>query len=128
MPYNRRTGEYYPERSNRGRSNYRSNGSSKPNYGCKMGTDKKQRPVITGWNKTRKRGFITMVAVPTKDCKTKSKNSDKWIASVKFADGKKAFTAFYNVNSKKLVIPDLDMVAIPATGYFGTFNKISNRR
>lgn len=91
--------------------------------GCKIGQDKTGRPCITGWNKSRSRGFLSFVAVPCKDAKTKSPNSDKWVASVQFPDGKKTFTAFYNVNTKKLSIPDLQMVANPAKNYFGTFVK-----
>jgi len=91
--------------------------------GCKLGQDKKQRPCITGWNKSKQRGFISFVAVPCNNAKTKSANSDKWVATVQFPDGKKTFTAFYNVNSKKLTIPDLQMVANPAKNYFGTFVK-----
>ncbi len=138
MPYNRRTGEYYEyDNSNR---NYngggrRNNNRRPPKYTknghpaksqCRMKPDKTGRPCITGWNVSKERGFITMVSVPCKDFKTKSKNSDKWVASVKFADGKKTFTAFYNTMTKKLTIPDLDMVANPNAqngGYFGTYVK-----
>lgn len=110
-------------RNNNGYNNngYNNNRPAKKKSGCRIGTDKKQRPCITAWNVSKSRGFISMVAVPCKDAKTKSKNSDKWVASIKFPDGKKTFTGFYNVVSKKLTIPDLDMVANPAKNYFGTY-------
>ncbi|TRX70526.1 hypothetical protein [Carboxylicivirga sp. M1479] len=91
--------------------------------GAKLGTDKKSRPVVTAWNKSKSRGFIKMVAIPCNKTKTKSPNSDKWVATVTFPDGKKTFTAFWNVNTKKLTIPDLEMVANPSKNYFGTFVK-----
>jgi len=94
----------------------------------RMRSDDKSRDgldCIVGWNKSKSRGFIKFVAVPCRDTKTKSQNPDteKWVANVTFADGKKTFTAFYNVATKKLVIPDLEMVANPAKDYFGTFVK-----
>jgi len=91
--------------------------------GSKLGTDKKGRPCVTGYNKSKSRGFITLVAIPCKKFETKSPNSDKWVATVQFPDGKKTFTAFWNTQTKKLTIPDLQMVANPAKNYFGTFVK-----
>lgn len=126
MAYGNYRGGYHRSGYNRGGYNNQYNGYRQPpkkKSGCKLGQDVKSRPVITAWNVSKTRGFITMVAVPCKDAKTKSKNSDKWVASVKFADGKKTFTAFYNVVTKKLTIPDLDMVANPSKNYFGTFVK-----
>lgn len=122
MPYNKQTGEYY-DYTNQRHTNRSNNQSRKKKSGCRIGTDKKNRPCITAWNVSKSRGFMSMVSVPCKDAKTKSKNSDKWVASIKFPTGKKTFTAFYNVVSKKLSIPDLDMVANPAKNYFGTFLK-----
>ncbi len=91
--------------------------------GCKLGQDKKQRPCITGWNKSKARGFMSFVAIPCNNFKTKSKNSDKWVVTAQFPDGKKTFTGFYNTVTKKLTIPDLQMVANPAKDYFGTYVK-----
>ena len=118
MPYNRRTGEWYDDRNSRN-----NNQPPKKKSGARMGTDKKNRPCITAWNVSKTRGFISMVSVPCEKFKTKSKNSDKWVASVKFPDGVKTFTAFYNTVTKKLTIPDLNMVANPSKNYFGTFVK-----
>jgi len=105
--------------------NYNNNWQRQPKKksGCRIGTDKKGRPCITGWNVSKNRGFVSFVAVPCKDFKTKSPNSDKWVVSAKFQDGVKTFTGFYNANSKKLTIPDLNMVANPSKNYFGTFLK-----
>lgn len=108
---------------NRGYSNNYNDRPRKKKSGCRIGTDKKDRPVITAWNVSKTRGFISMVAVPCGKSKTKSPNSDKWVASVRFPDGKKTFTAFYNVVTKKLTIPDLAMVANPSKDYFGTYVK-----
>nr|WP_321356639.1 hypothetical protein [uncultured Draconibacterium sp.] len=125
MPYNRRTGEYYESRGNRGYSRgYRNdNRQPKKKSGCRLGQDKKGRPCITFWNVSKTRGFISGVAVPCDKAKTKSPNSDKWVVSVRFPTKKETFTGFYNVNSKKLTIPDLAMVANPSKDYFGTYIK-----
>jgi len=109
---------------------YRGGGSNgyqrqqpKKRSGCRLGQDKKSRPCITAWNVSKTRGFMSMVAVPCDKSKTKSPNSDKWVVSVRFPDGVKTFTGFYNVVSKKLTIPELAMVANPSKDYFGTYIK-----
>lgn len=111
----------YNNNRNYNNNGYNNNQPKKKKTGCRIGTDKKNRPCITAWNVSKGRGFISMVSVPCKVAKTKSKNSDKWVASVRFPDGVKTFTAFYNVQTKKLTIPDLAMVANPAKNYFGTY-------
>lgn len=105
------------------RAPYNPNNSARKKSGCRLGNDKKGRPCITAWNKSKGRGFISMVAVPCDKSKTKSANSDKWVVSVMFPTGKKTFTGFYNVVTKKLTIPDLAMVANPSKDYFGTYIK-----
>lgn len=106
----------YPQRFNNAQPVRKKSGS-------KLGTDKKGRPCVTGWNKSQSRGFVSFVACPANSPKTKSPNSDKWVVSMSFADGKKTFTGFWNVQTKKLTIPDLQMVANPSKDYFGTYIK-----
>lgn len=130
MAYNNYNDFRYNRGGNRNynsRAPYNRNEPAKKRSGCRIGTDKKQRPCVTAWNVSKTRGFMSMVAVPCDKAKTKSPNSDKWVVSIKFPDGKKTFTGFYNVVSKKLTIPDLNMVANPAKNYFGTFVTRKNR-
>ena len=143
MPYNRRTGEYYESRSrggyNRNRRNnesVRKSGSYTKNggkSGCKLTQDAKGRPCIVAWNKSKTHGLRTLVAVPCNDFEIPKKNKvtgkpqnskcDKWVAKVKGGMGSNSMTAFYNPTTKKLTIPDLEMVANPNKNYFGTYNK-----
>ncbi|MFB6458025.1 hypothetical protein ACE38W_22325 [Chitinophaga sp. Hz27] len=81
---------------------------------------------ITGWNKSMTRGFITFIASPRKERETASPHNEHWVVTVQFSTGKKTFTGFYNLNTKRLTIPDLQMVANPNApngGYFGTNRK-----
>ncbi|PSL43411.1 hypothetical protein CLV51_108100 [Chitinophaga niastensis] len=82
--------------------------------------------LLTGWNKSRSRGFITFIAVPRKERETSNANFEHWVVSVQFATGRKTFTGFYSISRRVLIVPDLQMVANPHApngGYFGTFSK-----
>ncbi|MBO9731164.1 MAG: hypothetical protein J7623_21175 [Chitinophaga sp.] len=82
--------------------------------------------LISGWNKSRTRGFISFVAIPRKERETANPVYEHWVVSVQFSTGKKTFTGFYNTNRRLLTIPDLAMVANPGApngGYFGTYRK-----
>lgn len=96
----------------------------KKRSGSKVKTDKNGRPCIIGWNKSKSRGFISFIASPhKKKSKTKSKKSDLWMVKMQTNLGVKWFVGFYCVDTKKLTIPDLQMVANPAKDYFGTYIK-----
>ncbi|MEZ2445929.1 hypothetical protein AB6805_29645 [Chitinophaga sp. RCC_12] len=119
------------------RANYTYSGrptQKRKKSGCKMRSGWTSRKtgervddnLLTGWNKSRTRGFITFIAIPRKEKETSNANFEHWVVSVQFSTGKKTFTGFYNVNRRLLTIPDLQMVANPNApngGYFGTFKK-----
>ena len=112
----------YRERRNKKKSGCKSTVISKGNN--------KGNICITGWNVSKKRGFIRMAAFPKKDAKiNKSKNGRRWMSylvEIVFTDkmDKKLFNGLYDLDNNKLIIPDLQMVANPKAprgGYFGTW-------
>nr|WP_319509411.1 hypothetical protein [uncultured Draconibacterium sp.] len=144
MPYNRKTGEYYEPKKRYGSSRYRPartpvrKSSSYKNNGGKSGcrlieSNKNEKPCIVAWNKSKRRGLVTIVAVPCNDFTIPKKNKltgkeqnskcDKWVAKVKTNFGALTQTCFYNPVTKKLTFPDMEMVANPNTNYFGTYKQ-----
>lgn len=115
--------------------------------GAKMGTGKNGVDFVQGWNVSRKRGFITLIACPLSDegvkenrkrfggeylstvmSKTK-KVYERWVATIEFRQtGERVTLSAYFLREKaKLYIPRLGMVAschAPNRGYFGT-SKVS---
>lgn len=98
----------------------------KKKSGCKLGRSKNDSPIISGWNVSKQRGFITLLAtILDETVKSKSRDYKKAVCNITFKDrGSKMVTSgFYNEQSKKLYIPELSMVAsinAPNGGYFGT--------
>lgn len=91
-----------------------------------------QKPYIRGWNFSRRHGMLSFLCVPTKDIKTASPNSEKWVCKVQYEKQRpQHVTAFYHPNSGKVTIPDLQMVLNPKApngGYCGRFFQTRNRR
>jgi hypothetical protein len=81
--------------------------------------------LLTGWNKSQGRGFIKFIAAERKGKgETKAANQTCFAVKVQFSDGPKWFNGFYNSETKKMTIPDLEMVANPHApngGYFGKY-------
>lgn len=91
--------------------------------GCTAGTGKTGKPYIQGWRLVYGQ-MCKMIASPAKEFKTKSENSDRWIVNLVCGINKAVYNGFYNVETKKLTIPDLGLVANPKApngGYFGKF-------
>lgn len=80
---------------------------------------------IVGWKASRQ-GIISIVAQPTTKGMV-SEQSEHWVVKVKVGYANPYLTTgFYNVNSRRLVIPDMGFVANPSApngGYFGTFKR-----
>ena len=99
----------------------------KKRSGCKAKRDKNGNDCIIGWNKSRSRGFISFIAAPhKKKSKNKSPDSETWMVKVTQGITIVWHVGFYNTETRKLTIPDLNMVANPNAangGYFGTFLK-----
>lgn len=123
--------------NNNNYNNYNNNNNNQPKKksGCtfKSGSSTKNgADCISGWNKSKTRGFITLVACPVRDglivSNKNGKDYEKWVATIKFARNfdEKTFTAFYDPDTKKLRIPDIQMTASPNSpngGYFGGWSK-----
>ena len=98
----------------------------KKRSGAKYGiSPKTKRPYIQGWKAT-KDGMVKIIAGPTKKGMV-SDQSEQWVCNVTIGYAKPVtMTAFYNVNSKKLTIPDMSFVLNPGApngGYCGPFYK-----
>jgi hypothetical protein len=100
----------------------------KKRSGSKFMTDKSGNPCITGWNYSRSRGLISIIAGPykgTKEVKSKSgKTWQNWFCKILFKDtGEiKKFSGLFNVGNSKLYIQELNMICNPKApngGYFG---------
>ncbi|MCU4165219.1 hypothetical protein [Carboxylicivirga caseinilyticus] len=96
--------------------------------GCKYNPNAKNgAPVITGWNKSRSRGFISFIASPhKKKSKGKNPNYETWMVKVTSGIQTVWHVGQYNLTKGILTIPDLNMVANPKApngGFFGSFLK-----
>ena len=106
------------------------NGGYKKKSGCKYKAEaKNNKPAITGWNISQKRGFISFVACPVSDGQvyTSKQGNEftRWVAKVKFNDQmrEELISCLYSHKSNKLIFTDWNMVANPSApngGYFGT--------
>lgn len=128
-PYNNQR-NYNPYQRNNGYQRQQ----PKKRSGCKYTTDKNGVPTITGWNVSRKRGFITFIAQPKKNGKgageiyqspTTKREFQLWTVKVTFKDQmKETFeTGLYYIDTGKLILIDWQLVANPKApngGYFGT--------
>lgn len=103
-------------------------------------------PCIIAWNYSTRLGLVKMIASPklthtttglTGKSRSKSDNARKtsnpnwelWNVKLQLRDGVKWFLGFFNINSKKLIIKDLQMVINPSApngGYAGRFYKSKN--
>lgn len=125
MAYNNNYRSNSNYRNNNNNDNYR-NQPAKKKSGCKLGRTSTDRAMITGWNVSKSRGFITLVATILDEVvKSKRREYVKAVCNITFRDrGNKITTSgFYDAGSRKLYIPELSMVAsvnAPNGGYFGT--------
>lgn len=127
--YNGRNRQYDNSRyDNRGNSR-RNDGPQKKRSGAKSGTGKNGKPYIQGWKATRN-GMIKIIAGPTSKGMV-SEQCEQWVCKVTVGYGApQTMTAFYNVNTKRLIIPDMNFVLNPNApngGYTGPFYKTRNR-
>lgn len=111
------------------------------------------RPCITAWNKSKNRGFISMIASPITDEGLKKMNKaraekgwekasfesvskrsgttyQRWVCTIEFPNRgeKKTMTGWYDASAKKLRVPNLKMVASTTTDYFGKSYMSKKRR
>jgi len=134
--YGREYHRYVPFQGNGG-----SNRPKRKRSGCKQGTGKTGLHYISGWNKSRGRGFITLIASQRKGGKDRMGNDRPnvcvnqkgeelliYVCSVRFPHGVETYTGFYNPNDGKLRIPDLNMTANPRAANGGYFGKSSVSR
>ena len=80
---------------------------------------------ITGWNKSKTHGFMTLVAVPRKDGKISYTKLDEerhhFVCTIRVGRFQKyTYTGFFDPVKEKLRIPDIQMIANPSSDYFGT--------
>lgn len=74
-------------------------------------------PCITAWNNSKTRGFITLVACPTRAGEvyttSSGKECEKWVVTIEFKStfDSKTFTGFYYPKESALRIPDINMTA-----------------
>lgn len=131
-------------------NNYNSGGGNSSNYnnnlggqnnrkssGSKMSTISKGQyqgeQCVTGWNKQKRRGFISILCAPYKGTHEFTTQQGRkgvvWIAKVQFKDqGREdVFPCIYWPDKRICVISKLDMVLNPAKDYCGTYNR-SRRR
>lgn len=109
--------------------------------GCSSTTTKNGEragmPCITGWNVSKKRGFISFVACPNRDLyehvstktgevKAIKEGWERWTATVEqehpnhFEKQRFTVSVFYKVKEQKLYFIDQRLVASPKGNYFGT--------
>lgn len=106
----------------------------KKRSGCKMGTTKDGRKWISGWNVSRRRGFISMIGGEYKGTRKHKSGTgrefENWRIKIEYRDtGNTQWVGgLYYLDNKKLIIPELGMVAnpnAPQGGYFGTYKRNS---
>lgn len=125
-------GSYQQGRRNYGRpAPFNQNYKPKKHSGCKTGLRKDNgKPFIQAWNFQKRRGMLTLIASEYKGTKDhKSKTSGRiwrnWVATLQYKDSgiEKLVGCLYDPQSRKLIIPELGMVANPSKNYFGTFTR-----
>ena len=132
--YNGRNRSYDSGYSNRGgyggRSAGRYNDRPSKRSGAKYGTGKNSKPYVQGWKAT-KGGMMKFIACPTEKGMV-SEQCEQWVVNMTVGYNKpQVMTAFYNVNTKRLIIPDINFVLNPNApngGYCGPFYKTRNSR
>lgn len=101
-------------------------GNRKKKTGCKYKQEARNgKPCITAWNYSKNRGMITIVASPYDYYEGENSEGEIWIVNMtnKTTFAKQTFNGFMKKGSRKLVVPDMGMVANPDTNYFGTFSR-----
>ena len=123
----------YPQRGNSGYNNngYNQQRQQRKRSGAKMTQGKNQAGesmrVISAWKVSKRFGMIKLVACQRKDGKTAETRGghlrEMWVCNIQKAMCKdETYTGFFDDSSKKLRIPDLNLVAscnAPNGGYFG---------
>jgi hypothetical protein len=101
----------------------------KKRSGCKKGyiNGEAERPYYSGWNFSKRNGFISIIAGPTKKSKDREKDGKRfqiWLVKYKIGQYAKPqlTSGFLDLSSFKLRIPDLGLVMNPKTNYCGTMN------
>ena len=126
--YNRGGGYGSGSYRNRG---YQSGGNrqSKKHSGCQLKTMEDGAPVISGWNYSRRGGMVHLYARPYKGTKkSTSKSGKSWMnlfvtitnTSTKVQSN---YSGLFDVDSKKMYIKDLNMIANPKAPHGGYFGK-----
>jgi len=99
--------------------------------GCKMhmrnNQDGSVQMFLTAWKVDKTNGMINMIASPRVQggSETRNPNQSRFTCKITFVNSMRKpelFTGFYNHSTKKLTIPDLQLVANPNApngGYFG---------
>lgn len=95
------------------KSNNRSNNGKKYS-GSKTGKTSSGATWISGWKATKRFGIVSVIASSRKDGKkTHNKNGEElimFVCNIKSALTKQLATGFYNDNTKRLSIPDFNIV------------------
>lgn len=108
---------------------YSNNQPQKKKSGCKFESENRKtgRPLMFGWNASRTRGLISFVASPRiEKHKTSSPRWENWAVKMQFVDGVKWFNGLYDLDKKRLIIKDLQMIANPSKNYFGKLFRSKN--
>lgn len=117
-----------PYQSNGYRGNTQQWQKPKKRSGCKTGTNKSGDLYLTAWNVSKRHGFISIIAgaySKTKEVKSKSGIVwQNWAVKVTPERQKPYFVSgMFNMQTRRLVIQELGMVANPNTRYFGTYKR-----
>lgn len=104
--------------------------SKKKRSGAKFRYDRKDRPIITAWNASKRRGLISCLVFEYKntseyDAPKSGRTYKTMMAKVTFKDtgDEKLFPVSMDIHSHKVVIEPLGMVINPSKDYFGTFSR-----
>jgi len=121
--------------NNRSKGNYRNNGGNNQNNGggndqprkksgCKSGVNKNGNRYVSGWNKSRSRGYITFIAFPYHSTSIHESNSgrqwENWIIKITQGTVTTMKPCLHEVATGRVICKELGLIANPKTNYFGT--------
>lgn len=129
--YNRYRRAGYTNGTSRWNGNQNFRQQPKKRSGAKAGTDKHGQMYVRGWNVSRREGLRTFLAVPYKKSKqVKSKSGLTWVnVMVKIqrqGSPEHIVSGLYNVETRRVIIRELQMVINPSKNYCGTYIRRKN--
>jgi hypothetical protein len=115
----------YPSNNNGGYNrNYSKSDKPLKKSGCKAGTNKNGNLYVSGWNKSRSRGYITFIAFPYHSTSVYTSGTGKewenWMIKITAGVDTILKPCLYERSTGRVICKELGLVANPKTNYFGT--------